>query len=82
MIKEIEATKLSMVKGEVLVITIKSDGIKPADLNGVRDGFRKKFPENDCLVFAVAPNDSVDLSIVSADKGRELSDDSSTEKSS
>ena len=61
--------------------TIKSDGIKPADLNGVRDGFRKKFPENDCLVFAVAPNDSVDLSIVSADKGKELSDDSSESQS-
>ena len=78
MIKEIEATKLSMVPGEVLVITIKSNGIKPQDIHGIRDGFKKRFVNNDCLVFAVAPEDTIDFAVVSADKGKELSDDSST----
>lgn len=75
MIKEIETTKLNMQEGEVLVITIKSDGVKLEDIESIREGFKKRFPANDVLVLAVAVEDSIELSVVSAEKAKELGDE-------
>lgn len=72
MIKEIEATKLDLKPGQVLVVTIKSDGVTMENIDMVRKGFQEKFPENDILVLAVAPQDSIDFSVVSAEEAETL----------
>ena len=73
-IKVIEATKLSMSPGEVLVITIKSSGVKQSDFEQIREGFKLKFPNNDILVMGVAVEDSIEFNVVSAKEAISLNE--------
>lgn len=74
-IKQIELTPLELKKGETLVVTIKSENFGERDLAAVREGFIKKFPDNDIIVFNVTPEDAVEFHKLAAEETVVAADD-------
>jgi len=66
--KEIQATKINLVKGDVLMVTVKSDDANPESLTLLNDILKEMFPKNLIMVFGMGLNDDVKFTIANRDE--------------
>lgn len=65
-LNEVEVTKLNLQPGETLVVSIKSDWVGQTELNSIKEGFNKRFPNNSVLVLGFGMDDSVKFTSIAA----------------
>lgn len=59
----VEAQKLNLESGDVLMITIKNDHIDHNDMANLRKGLKTIFPNNEVFLMAVGSGDEVKVSV-------------------
>lgn len=59
----VEFTKLDLKSNEVLTINIKSEEVDPTMAKNIRDAFRKLFPCNEVMVFAMGMDNELTFKI-------------------
>lgn len=66
--KEVEATKINLIEGDVLMVTVKSDDANPESLTLLNDILKEMFPNNRIMVFGMGLNDEVKFTIANRDE--------------
>lgn len=64
-ITQVEATKINMQPGEVLVVTIKCDDVSYESLGELKERLGILFPNNKVAVFGIGTQDSVEFTVAS-----------------
>lgn len=62
-INEVEAQKINLAPGDVLVVKIKSDELTQASMNGLSEGLKSIFNKNKVVVLATESSGQIDLTI-------------------
>lgn len=62
-LNEVDATKLNLQPGDVLVTTIKSDDITMASMNGLGEQLRGIFPNNKVIVMGVGSEGDIKFTV-------------------
>lgn len=69
-IKELEVTKINLKRGDVLMVTIKSDYIDEEIAHSIRKQLSGIFTENKVALYVMGTQDEVRFSIVSSEETR------------
>jgi hypothetical protein len=67
-VTEVEATKIDLKQGDVLMVTVKHEDIDLESLNSLREKFIEIFPNNKVMVFGMGSEGYVKFTIASQPK--------------
>lgn len=67
-ITEVEATKINLQEGDVLMVTVNHEDVNQASLSNLRDKFLTLFPNNEVLVFGMGPEGYVKFTVATNPK--------------
>lgn len=76
-INEVEVQKLNLQPGEILVVKVRSDVVRPEDMDILASQFRKLIPGNKVAVLMLGENDNIDLTIAKGSEYPEVDKSSS-----
>lgn len=66
--KEVELTKLSLNKGDLLAVTIRSDDMDGATIEALKSGLAQTFPGVKVMIFGIGLNDDIRFAAISENK--------------